>query len=84
LTWALLLAQNGEREKAVELFALAERHPSSNYETKTRAERELAELAGDLPARIVRAAKEHGRSRDWRLAAVEVSALIEQQFSVST
>jgi tetratricopeptide (TPR) repeat protein len=81
-TWAaLLLARFGEREQAVELLALAERHPSSTYETKERAERELAELANDLPDRVVSAAKGRGRSRDWRSAAEEFGALIEKVVS---
>jgi tetratricopeptide (TPR) repeat protein len=78
-TWtAILLRRFGKRERAVELLALAERHPSSSSETKARAAGELAELAAGLPARHVRAARERGRSRDWRTAAEETEALIEK------
>jgi hypothetical protein len=78
-TWAaLLLARSGEKEQAVELLALAEHHPSSTYETKERAARELAELATGLPAQVVSTAKGRGRSRDWRMAAEEIGAIIEK------
>ena len=78
---ALLLARFGEKEQAVELLALAEGHLSSTYETKEQAARELAVLATGLPARVLRAAKGRGRSRDWRLAAEETGALIEKLVS---
>jgi hypothetical protein len=76
-TWAaFLLARFGEREQAVELLALAERHPSSTYETKERAARGLAELASGLPAQAASVSMERGRSRDWRQAAEETGARI--------
>ncbi len=78
-TWAaFLLAQAGDKEQVVELLALAERHPSSTYETRVRAERKLAELAAGLPARVVSAAKVRGPARDWRLAAEEIGARLEK------
>jgi tetratricopeptide (TPR) repeat protein len=78
-TWAaLLLARFAESERAVELLSLAERHPSSTHETKERAAQQLAELVHGLPAAVVSAAGERGRSRDWQLAAGETGALLEK------
>jgi len=83
-TWAyLLLARSGKKEKeqAIELLALAERHPSSTYETKKRAAGELSELKPDLPARVISAARERGRARDWRLTAEEIGDRLEKLVS---
>jgi tetratricopeptide (TPR) repeat protein len=78
-TWAaMLLVRSGEKEQAVELLAMAERHPSSTYQTKERAAQQLAELAIDLPARVVSAARGRGRSLDWRVAAEEIGAVMEK------
>jgi len=63
---ALLLADSGELERAVELYALAARHP---YVAHSRwfedvAGRHIAEAAATLPPDVVAAAQERGRVRD--------------------
>jgi predicted ATPase/DNA-binding SARP family transcriptional activator len=63
---ALLLANGGARERAVELWALLSRHPqignSRWYEDV--AGQHIAALAADLPGEVVAAAQERGRARD--------------------
>ena len=78
-TWAAsLLVRFDESERAVEPLSLAERHPSSTHETKQRAARQQADLAQSLPAAVVTASTERSRSKDWRLAAAELGALLEK------
>ena len=63
---ALLLADQGEPERAIELYALASRYP---YVANSRwfedvAGRHIASMAAGLPADEVAAAQERGRARD--------------------
>lgn len=63
---ALLLADRGEAERAVELYALACRYPavSNSRWYEEVAGRELAAVAAALPAEVAMAAQERGRARD--------------------
>jgi tetratricopeptide (TPR) repeat protein len=69
---ALLLADQGDAERAVELYALASSHP---YVANSRwfediAGKEIAAVAATLPPDVVAAAQERGRARDlWDTAA---------------
>jgi predicted ATPase/tetratricopeptide (TPR) repeat protein len=63
---ALLLAEAGDPERAVELYALASQHP---YVGNSRfwedvAGRRIAAVAARLPAGVAEAARERGRARD--------------------
>ena len=63
---ALLRLDQGEVERAIELYALARRYP---YVAKSRwfedvAGKHIAAAAADLPAGVVAAAQERGRARD--------------------
>jgi tetratricopeptide (TPR) repeat protein len=71
---ALLLAREGERERAVELYALASRYP---YVGKSRlcehvAGRQIAAIAAALPSDVVAAAEERGRERDLDATVAEL------------
>jgi hypothetical protein len=63
---ALLLADRGQTERAVELYALAARHPfvANSRWFEDVAGREIAALAESLPPDVVAAAQERGRGRD--------------------
>jgi tetratricopeptide (TPR) repeat protein len=75
---ALLLAYQGEVERAVELYALASRYP---YVANSRwfedvAGKHIAAVAATLPPEVVAAAQERGRARDlWDTAAKLVAEL---------
>ena len=76
---ALLLADRSELERAVELHALASRHP---YVAGSRwfedvAGQELDALADILPPEVVSAAQERGRGRDLWVTAEELLAELE-------
>jgi predicted ATPase/DNA-binding SARP family transcriptional activator len=63
---AMLLAQRGEAERAVEVFATASREPqvsNSQWFQEVVGDR-VAEAAAALPPETVRAAEERGRNRD--------------------
>jgi tetratricopeptide (TPR) repeat protein len=68
---ALLLADEGDAARAVELYALASRYP---YVANSRwfedvAGKHIAAVAATLPPDVVAAAQEHGRARDlWETA----------------
>lgn len=68
---ALLLADQGEKERAIELYTLASRYP---YVANSRwfedvAGRHIAAVAATLPPEVVAAAQERGRARDlWQTA----------------
>ncbi len=74
---ALLFADQGERERALELYALAS---TQGYVTNSKwfddiAGDEIAAIAAELPAEVVEAAKARGRGLDlWETAA----ALLEE------
>ena len=69
---ALILADEGQHERAVELYEMALRYP---YVANSRwfedvAGKEIAAIAAALPPAVVAAAKERGRARD-ELATIE-------------
>jgi tetratricopeptide (TPR) repeat protein len=75
-TIALLLADQGEPARAVELYALASCYP---YVANSRwfedvAGRHIADAAAELPPDIIAAAREHGRARDPRATVKELLA----------
>lgn len=78
---ALLLVDRGEVEKAIEISALAERYP---FVEKSRwfediAGREIAAATESLPPKVVAAAQERGRGRDfWETAAELLEELSKQ------
>jgi tetratricopeptide (TPR) repeat protein len=77
---ALLLADGGEPERSVELYALAARH---SYVACSRwfedvAGREIAAAAAALSPEAVAAAQERGRARDLEATAEELLAELEE------
>jgi DNA-binding SARP family transcriptional activator/predicted ATPase len=71
---ALLLAGEGENERAVELYALASRYPlvaKSRWFADVAGDT-LAEVAAALPAERVAVLKERGRTRDLEATAAEL------------
>jgi tetratricopeptide (TPR) repeat protein len=76
---ALLLADRGERARAVELYALASRYP---FVGRSRwfedvAGRELSAVGEALPPEVVTAAEERGRARDLWATAEELLIELE-------
>jgi hypothetical protein len=76
---ALLLADQGEKERALELYALASRAP---YVANSRwfediAGRYIAAVAASLPPEVVAAAQGRGRARDLDATAEELLAELE-------
>jgi len=73
---ALLLADEGQSERAVEVYALASRYPcvtnSQWYEDV--AGRHIAAVAATLPPDVVAAAQERGRARDLEATVDELLA----------
>ena len=68
---ALLLADAGQRERAVELYALASRFGfvANSRWYKDVAGKQIAAVAATLPPDVVAAARERGRARDlWATA----------------
>jgi tetratricopeptide (TPR) repeat protein len=73
---ALLLADGGEQERAVELYALASRYP---FVGKSRwfedvAGKHIAAVAATLPPQVVATAQERGRARDMKATVAELLA----------
>ena len=71
---ALLLAEQGEKERALELYAVASRYP---YVANSRWFEEvfgrwLAVIAATLPPEVVAAARERGQARDLWATAEEL------------
>jgi tetratricopeptide (TPR) repeat protein len=78
---ALLLADGGEPERSVELYALASRHP---YVACSRwfedvAGRQIAAAAAALSPEVVAEAQERGRARALQATAEELLAELEEQ-----
>jgi tetratricopeptide (TPR) repeat protein len=68
---SLLLADQGDVERAVELYALASRYPivAKSRWFEDVAGRQIAAVAATLPPDVVTAAQERGRARDlWETA----------------
>ncbi len=63
---ALLLADEGEAEHAIELYSLASRHPfvAKSLWFEDVAGRHIAAVAGTLPSQVVATTQERGQSRD--------------------
>ncbi len=81
---ALFLADQGQEERAVELYALASRHPlvANSRWFEDVAGKHIAAVAATLPPDVVAAAQERGRARDlWTTAAellVELEAILTE------
>jgi tetratricopeptide (TPR) repeat protein len=78
---ALLLADRGETERAVELYALASRYPfvANSRWFEDVAGRYIAAIAATLPPDVVAAAQERGRARDLEATILELVAELEGQ-----
>jgi hypothetical protein len=78
---ALLLADQDEVERAVELYALALRYPfvSSSRWFEDIAGRHIASAAAILPPDVVAAAQERGRARDLDETVKELLVELEEQ-----
>jgi predicted ATPase len=74
---ALLLAEEGEAERAIELYALASRHPfvANSRWFEEVIGRHIAAAAATVPPQVAAMAQERGRSRD--LAATVGELLTE-------
>ncbi len=74
---AMLLAAEGERERALELLTLALHHPAYALIMRDRDASLVAQLEAELPPDVAAAAQERGRARD--LDATVAELLIELQ-----
>ena len=73
---ALLLADEGQSERAVEVYALASRYPcvANSHWYEDIAGRHIAAVAATLPPDVVAAAQERGRARDLEATVAELLA----------
>ena len=73
---ALLLADGGQEERAVELYALASRYPlvANSRWFEDVAGKHIAAVAAALPPEVVTAAQERGRARDLDATVAELLA----------
>ena len=80
---ALLLADQGEVERAVELYALVSQCPfvANSRWFEDVAGREIAAVAESLPPEVVAAAQERGQTRDLWDTARELLAELEGEAS---
>jgi predicted ATPase len=80
-TLALLLIDQGEPERAVELYALASLHQfvANSRWFEDVAGQHVAAAAADLPVEVVAAAQERGRAQDIWATAVELLAELEKR-----
>jgi predicted ATPase/DNA-binding SARP family transcriptional activator len=78
---ALLLADQGKPERAVELYALASRHPhvANSRWFEDVAGRHITAAAETLPPDAVAAAQERGRARDLEATVQELLAELEAE-----
>jgi predicted ATPase len=78
---ALLQSDVGERESAVELYALASRYPlvANSRWFEDVVGKHIAAAAESLPPEVVAAAQERGRARDLWEAAHELQEVLEHQ-----
>jgi len=72
-----LLVQVKETRAAVNLLALAWRHPASSYETREKAGRILSELTANLPANQTALASALPKHLDWHAAAEWFFKIVE-------
>jgi hypothetical protein len=77
---ALLLADRGEKERAVELCALASRYPlvASSRWFEDVAGRHIAAIAAALPPEVAMAARERGQARDLDATVKELLVELEK------
>jgi tetratricopeptide (TPR) repeat protein len=77
---ALLLADQGEPERAVELYALASRYPYVGHSRywEDLAGRHIAAVAATLPPEVVAAAEARGRARDLAATVTELLAELRE------
>lgn len=77
--WATLLFEGdpGDKAQAVELLTLAQAHPASEYETRQKTQRFLAELTSILPPDVFKAAQVRGK--EMRLETL-VGKLLGEEF----
>jgi DNA-binding SARP family transcriptional activator/predicted ATPase len=82
---ALLLADQGAGERAVELYALASRHGlvAQSRWFEDVAGRDIDAIAASLPPDVVAAAEERGRARDLEATAEGLLVELEQMEGVS-
>jgi hypothetical protein len=75
----LLLFDEGQLERAVELYALASRYPfvANSRWFEDVAGKHIAAVAATLPTEVVAAAQERGRARDLWATAEELLAELE-------
>jgi tetratricopeptide (TPR) repeat protein len=73
---ALLLADEGQGERAVELYAMASRYPlvANSRLLEDLAGRHIAAVAAQLPADAAAAAQARGRARDLEAAMADLLA----------
>ena len=71
---ALILADQGEQERAVELFSLALRYPfvACSRWFDDMAGRHLATVRASLPPQVVAAAEKRGQARALEATVVEI------------
>jgi hypothetical protein len=71
---ALLLADEGQLERAVEVYALASRHPvvANSRWCEDVVGKKITAVAATLPPEVVAAAQERGQARDLRATAEEL------------
>jgi tetratricopeptide (TPR) repeat protein len=76
---ALVLAEQGEEERAVELYALASRYPfvANSRWFEDVAGKHIAAAAEKLSPQVVAAAQERGRARDLEATLTELLAKLE-------
>jgi tetratricopeptide (TPR) repeat protein len=84
---SFLLADQGEVERAIELYSLASQHPfvSQGQLFEDIAGRDIAALAASLPSDVVEAAKARGQARDmWNTASELLEELPKLGWGVPT
>ena len=71
---ALILADQGKKERAVELYALASRYPlvANSRWFEDIAGQHIAAVADTLPPEVVAEAQERGRARDLEATVKEL------------
>jgi hypothetical protein len=76
---ALLLADRGEVERAIELYALASRYPfvANSRHLEDTAGKHIAALAATLPPDAVAAVQTRGRARDLEATVAELLMELE-------
>jgi len=78
---ALLLAELGHTEQAVEVYALASRHPlvSASRWFDEVVGRRTATVTAGLPPEVVAAAQARGRARDLQTTVAELATALAQR-----